>query len=219
MKRGSQPFHAGATTPASALSIGTRLAPPLTFGTIFGGGTAAELALDVEVDREFFFTIAASLSSSVRDRFALFSFSNVAVVVRVLLVPVRRSSTRALPLSLEGTLRSILLCLVFFARSGCSSSSSSSETPSSVGRLLMAPKVMGSPGVGEMSGLSFSSLTVPIDGIPTFSGLSGEFASIRIRLRGLGFTGEYACIMRVANGFAIGNGRREEGVLGATGPS
>ncbi len=39
-------------------------------------------------------------------------------------------------------------------------------------------------------------------------------AIIKIRLNGLGFTGEYACTMRCAKGFAIGNGR---GVLGTTG--
>ena len=37
---------------------------------------------------------------------------------------------------------------------------------------------------------------------------------MRIRLRGLGFTGEYACTIRAAKGFAIGNGRTP-GVFGA----
>ena len=43
------------------------------------------------------------------------------------------------------------------------------------------------------------------------SGLSGELASIRMRLSGLGFTGEYACVMRDARGFAIGKGRLPTG--------
>lgn len=206
---------------ASALSIGTRLAPPLTFATIFGG-TTVELALEVDAERELFFataTVDALRSSSVLGRLVLFSFSNVAVVVpRCLLDPFRRSSARALPLSFTGDLRSALLrCFVCFScKGGCPpASSSSSETPSSAAKLLIAPNVIASPGVGEMSGLSFSSLRELSDGI-RFSGLSGEFASIRMRLSGLGLTGEYACIMRAANGFAIGKGRRE-GVLAIAG--
>lgn len=45
---------------------------------------------------------------------------------------------------------------------------------------------------------------------------------MRIRLSGLGLTGEYACTIRGANGFASGNGRRDPwlspgGVVGGGG--
>lgn len=43
-------------------------------------------------------------------------------------------------------------------------------------------------------------------------GVTGESASISIRLRGLGLAGEYAWNIRCAKGLATGNGRR-----GATG--
>lgn len=44
---------------------------------------------------------------------------------------------------------------------------------------------------------------------------TGELPSISMRLSGLGFAGEYACTIRCANGFAIGNGRRiGSGVVG-----
>jgi len=53
---------------------------------------------------------------------------------------------------------------------------------------------------------------------PMDSGLFGDLANIRIRLSGLGFAGEYACIIRRANGFATGNwGRSGDGVDGVIG--
>lgn len=75
-----------------------------------------------------------------------------------------------------------------------SSSSSSSGTDSS------------GPEVGDSS---ISEVSPP-------AGVNGESANIRMRLRGLGLAGEYACTMRIAKGFATGKGRLAEGGVEGT---
>lgn len=48
-------------------------------------------------------------------------------------------------------------------------------------------------------------------GLSPMGGVMGESPSNKMRLSGLGLAGEYACIMRIANGFATGNGRLAAG--------
>jgi len=221
---GVQPFHIRPTGAASALSMGTRLAPPLpggslpaTFGLAKGFGAPFVGAVLLFIDEPGAPEVAP-LDSFAR---LTFSFSSATAgrvregtVGSALAFPF--SFTVNLGAAAAGTapvLRFARFRGTFFSLSG--GLSSSSEMPNSCARLLVGARTggaVGAPGVGDSSSICSSRES---NCGRSMSGLSGEFASMRILLRGLGLTGEYACIIRVAaSGLAIGKGLRGRGVLG-----
>lgn len=151
----------------------------------------------------------ASLAIPVPD-FTRFSFSGAAARVR-------DDTGLVLPLSAAKT-RWSDFAFGFLSSSGLLSSSSSGK-PSSAARLsagsFFANVCTGPAELGEMSELLSSESGGMWRAGP--GGLFGELASNKILLRGLGFTGEYACIMFIASGLAKGKGRAAEGVLGTGG--
>lgn len=199
----AQPFHPGPTCAASALSMGTRLGPVRA-----GGGLPVTLERENGFGGAFtdFFSGAACavlvVLAAPDDSFARFTFSfSSATAGRVR--DTGTGSALAFPFSFAVSfvtgpvVLDFTFACAFLSRSGFSSSS---VIPNSAARLLcggiagIGVDTVGA-GVGEPSeSSSASSVSASRSGRSMF-GLSGEFASMRILLRGLGFTGEYACLM------------------------
>lgn len=207
------PRHPG-TCAASELPIGTLLGPPLGAALLaFPVPRARVAAMPIGRDAAFSEPLVEPLSDALDEPpeiFARFAFSFSGARGRV-------DPPAALPLSFtcagaERIVRAGGSVAFRFAPAGFGGSSS--DTPSSSARLRTGGGGCGAgagtvAGVGETSG---APLLLPL--VSPSSGLLGEFASMRIRLSGLGLTGEYAWIMRAARGFAIGKGRAR-GVFGA----
>ena len=179
-----QPRHPGKAA-ASALPIGTLLAPPFPTG-IFAGTfvvplTAPSGLVVVEVLDGFVEGALVVGGELLREGLSRFSFSPAPVALDLLAAVGTVGSSLVLALSFDVRLfvSPFFTCAtfrcVFFSLSGLSSS------PFAVGAAAVTAGAGHPVGVvSALSGLSNASA----------SGLSGESASRRMRLSGLGFTGE-----------------------------
>lgn len=208
---------------ASALPMGTRRAPPFPGASLpapegFENGLGGTFAGAVLLPPSVFALPSEGPSPVPPESFARFTFSFSSVPAARVRDAAAGLDDSALPLPFSfadslgaagrapGGLRFATFACVFSRSAG----GLSSDMPSSSARLLGGARTGGAivaTGVGECS----SSPSISLSRAPrrgrSMSGLSGEFASMRIRLRGLGFAGEYAWIMRTARGFATGKGR------------
>lgn len=182
----NQPRHPGKGA-ASALPIGTLLAPPLPTGNFTGTfdvGLAATSGLLVLEALGGFVGGAPNMGGEPRrDSLSRFSFSPAPTVLVFPVTAGKTGSSLALLLSFD--VRFFVSALspffafttfrsVFFSLSGLSSSSLAAAPPTIVGTGHPVGVVSLPSGFGNNSD----------------SGLSGESASMRMRLSGLGFTGE-----------------------------
>lgn len=186
-----QPRHPGKGA-ASALPTGTLLAPPFPtgnfVGTVFIVGLAGASGLLVEVLDDFVGGAPNAGGEPLRVGLSRFSFSPAPVVLGLPMGAGAAGTSLALLLSFDFDVRffaSALSTLPFFTcvafRSAFFSLSGLSSSPLAGGIVPVTGSARCPVGVVS----SPSALANGSD-----SGFSGELASMRMRLSGLGFTGE-----------------------------